>query len=94
MKKLWIEFKQRPWWRKTLNIVELLFAGAGFGIIGAWAIFQLGLTNNAGAIDENYRSLMSVSEIEDLKHAELTQEEHASSSMLHSTATTRWQWTV
>lgn len=75
MKKLWIEFKQRPWWRKTLNIVELLFAGAGFGIIGAWAIFQLGLTNNAGAIDENYRSLMSVSEIEDLKHAELTQEE-------------------
>ncbi len=75
MKKLWIEFKQRPWWRKTMNIVELLFAGAGFGIIGAWAIFQLGLTNNAGAIDENYRSLMSVSEIEDLKHAELTQEE-------------------
>ena len=75
MKKLWIEFKQRPWWRKTLNIVELLFAGAGFDIIGAWAIFQLGLTNNAGAIDENYRSLMSVSEIEDLKHAELTQEE-------------------
>lgn len=75
MKKLWIEFKQRPWWRKTLNIVELLFAGAGFGIIGAWAVFQLGLTKNAGAIDENYRSLMSVSEIEDLKHAELTQEE-------------------
>ena len=75
MKKLWIEFKQRPWWRKTLNIVELLFAGAGFGIIGAWAVFQLGLTNNGGAVDENYRSLMSVSEIEDLKHAHMTQEE-------------------
>ena len=75
MKKLWIEFKQRPWWRKTLNIVELLFALAGLGIIGAWGIFQLGLTNNAGAIDENYRSLMSVSEIEDLKHANMTQEE-------------------
>ena len=75
MKKIWIEFKQRPWWRKTLNIVELLFAGAGFAIIGAWGIYQLGWTNNAGAIDENYRSLMSVSEIEDLKHAELTQEE-------------------
>ena len=75
MKHLWIEFKQRPLWRKVLNIVELLFALAGFGIIGAWAIFQLGLTNNAGAIDENYRSLMSVSEIEDLKHANMTQEE-------------------
>ena len=75
MKKLWIEFKQRPLWRKVLNIAELLFALAGFGIIGAWAVFQLGLTNNAGAIDENYRSLMSVSEIEDLKHANMTQEE-------------------
>ena len=75
MKKLWIEFKQRPWWRKTINIVELFFAGAGFAIIGAWGIYQLGWTNNGGAVDENYRSLMSVSEIEDLKHAKLTQEQ-------------------
>ncbi|MCR5066411.1 MAG: hypothetical protein K6A67_11690, partial [Bacteroidales bacterium] len=33
------------------------------------------MTNNRGAIDENYRSLMSVSEIEDLKHAKLTREQ-------------------
>ena len=75
IKQLWIEFKQRPWWRKTINIVVLFFAGAGFAIIGAWGIYQLGWTNNGGAVDENYRSLMSVSEIEDLKHAKLTQEQ-------------------
>ena len=59
MKKLWIEFKQRPWWRKTLNIVELLFAMAGFGIVGAWAYFELGLTNDSGGNDQftNERSL-------------------------------------
>jgi hypothetical protein len=62
-------------WRKTLNIVELLFAGAGFAIIAAWGIYQLGWTNNGGAVDQNYRSLMSVSEIEELKDAKLTQEQ-------------------
>ena len=50
-------------------------ASAGAAIIGAWGLYQLGVTNNRGAIDENYRSLMSVSEIEDLKHAKLTREQ-------------------
>ena len=75
IKEIWTKFKQRPWWRKTFNIVELLFAGAGFAIIGAWAVYQFGWTNNGGAVDENYRSLMSVSEIEELKDAKLTQEQ-------------------
>ncbi|MBR6997260.1 MAG: hypothetical protein IKI19_00465, partial [Prevotella sp.] len=35
----------------------------------------LGVTNNKGAVDENYRYLMSVSEMQGLKDAELTPEE-------------------
>lgn len=75
MKQLWIEFKQRPLWRKICDILIVLFALAGAAIIGAWGLYQLGVTNNRGAIDKNYRSLMSVSEIEDLKHAKLTREQ-------------------
>ena len=65
----------RPWWRKALNIVTVVFALAGAAIVGAWGLYQLGVTNNRGAIDKNYRSLLAVSELEDLKHAQLTQEE-------------------
>jgi hypothetical protein len=65
----------RPWWRKVLNIVTVLFALAGAAIIGAWGLYQLGVTNNGGAVDKNYRSLMAVSEIEDLKDADLSAEE-------------------
>ncbi|MBP5526951.1 MAG: hypothetical protein J6X79_00695 [Bacteroidales bacterium] len=67
MKKLWTEFKQRPWWRKTIDILMVLFALAGAAIIGAWGLYQLGATNNRGAVDKNYRYLMSVSEIEQIK---------------------------
>ena len=62
-------------WRKICDILIVLFALAGAAIIGAWGLYQLGVTNNRGAIDKNYRSLMSVSEIEDLKHAKLTREQ-------------------
>ncbi len=75
MKQLWIDFKQRPWWRKIVDIVLVLFALAGAAIIGAWGLYQLGVTNNKGAVDENYRYLMSVSEMQGLKDAELTPEE-------------------
>lgn len=68
----WRLWRLRPWWRKTLNIITVLFALAGAAIIGAWGLYQLGVTNNGGAVDKNYRALMSVSEIEDLKHAKLT----------------------
>lgn len=75
MKQLWIDFKQRPWWRKVVDIVLVLFALAGMAIIGAWGLYQLGVTNNKGAVDQNYRYLMSVSEMQGLKDAELTPEE-------------------
>lgn len=75
MKQLWLDFKQRPWWRKTFDILLLLFAMAGFAIIGAWAFYQLGFTKNKGTIDKNYRYMMSVSEMEDLRDSTLTQEQ-------------------
>ena len=75
MKKLWIDFKQRPWWRKAIDILLVIFALAGMAIIGAWGLYQLGVTNNKGAVDKNYRYLMSVSEIKQLKDNQLTPEE-------------------
>ena len=71
----WRLWCQRPWWRKALNVATLLFALAGAAIIGAWGLYQLGVTNNGGAVDKNYRSLLAVSEIEGLKDAQLTQEQ-------------------
>lgn len=75
MRKLWIEFKSRPTWRKICDILLVLFALAGAAIIGAWGLYQTGITNNRGAVDKNYRYLMSVSEIKSLKDAKLTQEQ-------------------
>ena len=72
MKRLWREFVQRSAGRKVLDILLVLFAMAGMAIIGAWGLYQLGVTNNRGAVDENYRSLLSVSEIDRLKDAKLT----------------------
>lgn len=67
--------KKRNYWKLAFNIVVYAFALAGFGIIGAWAFFQLGFTNNSGAVDENYRYLMSVEEMDELDDAELTYEQ-------------------
>ena len=75
MKQLWKDFVSRPWWRKVLDLLLVLFALAGFAIIGAWAFYQLGFTKNKGTIDKNYRYMMSVSEMKDLKDATLTQEQ-------------------
>lgn len=75
MGHLWTEFKQRPVWRKVCDIVLVLFALAGAAIIGAWGLYQLGVTNNRGAVDKNYRYLMSVGEMQKLKGAELTPEQ-------------------
>ena len=72
MRQLWLDFTLRPLWRKVCDILLVLFAMAGIAIIGAWGLFQLGVTNNRGAVDKNYRSLMSVAEIEQLKDAKLT----------------------
>ena len=74
MNQFWLEFKERPLWRKALNIVSALFALAGLAIIGAWGVYQLGLTNDRGAADRNHRSILSVAELESLQGAKLTQE--------------------
>ncbi|MBQ6955117.1 MAG: hypothetical protein IJP80_00660 [Bacteroidales bacterium] len=58
--------------RRIFNLFVYLFALAGFGIIAAWGIFKLGFTNNKGAVDSNYRYLMSVSELENMKASDLT----------------------
>lgn len=75
MKQLWKDFLERPLWRKITDIVLVVFAAAGAAIIGAWGLYQLGVTNNGGAVDKNYRSMMAVSEIDDLKNSKLTAEE-------------------
>ena len=75
MKQFWIDFKARPLWRKIADILLVLFALAGAAILGAWGLYQLGVTNNRGAVDQNYRYLMSVSEMQQLKDVELTPEE-------------------
>ena len=63
MKQLWFDFTQRPWWRKTIDIVLVLFALAGMAIIGAWGLYQLGVTNNKGAIDKNYRYMVDAAAV-------------------------------
>ena len=54
--------------RKNIRIIYFvivhLFAVAGAAIIGAWAIYKLGLTNNSGAIDKNNRYLAEVATLD------------------------------
>ena len=54
--------------RKNVRIAYLvtvhLFAIAGAAIIGAWAIYKLGLTNNRGAIDRNNRYLAEIATLD------------------------------
>ena len=63
-------FFKRKWVRRTYFIVVHLFAIAGAAIIGAWGVYQLGLTNNSGTIDKNYRYLMDVAEMNALAKAD------------------------
>lgn len=75
MKSLWSDFRQRPLWRKICDILLILFALAGAAIIGAWTVFQLNLTNNRGAVDENYRYLSAVGDMQRARDMQLTQEQ-------------------
>lgn len=67
--------RKRSFWRIAFNVVVYAFALAGFGIIGAWAFYQLGGTKNKGAVDKNYRYLMSVEDMASLKDSTLTYEQ-------------------
>ena len=66
---------KRKWGKTIFNILVYAFAIAGFGIIGAWAFYQLGFTKNKGAVDKNYRYLMSVDEMDAIKDSTLTVEQ-------------------
>lgn len=74
-KRFTASWKPRSLWHKIFDIVILAFAIAGFAIIGAWAFFQLGFTKNGGAVDKNYRYLMSVEEMDDLHDRQLSQQQ-------------------
>lgn len=62
--------------RKVFDIVVGLFALAGFAIIGAWAFYQLGFTKNRGAVDKNYRYMLSVDEMKALQDSAFTEQEY------------------
>lgn len=66
-KKCRFPFFRKKWVRVTYNVLLYAFAIAGAAIIGAWVIFKLGLTNNSGSVDENYRYIMDVAEMQKLK---------------------------
>ncbi|MCQ2295187.1 MAG: hypothetical protein MJZ67_05990 [Bacteroidales bacterium] len=68
-------WRNRSVGRKVFDIIVGLFALAGFAIIGAWAFYQLGFTKNRGAVDKNYRYMLSVNEMEALKDSTFTQEQ-------------------
>lgn len=65
--------KKKGFWRIFFRVIVYAFALAGFGIIGAWAAYQLGFANNRGAVDENYRYLMSVNEMKGIQDSTLSQ---------------------
>jgi hypothetical protein len=69
---------KKPLGHRLFNITVYLFAIAGFGIIAAWAIFKLGLTNNKGAVDDNYRYLMSVAELKQMRNSDLSPQQRNS----------------
>lgn len=68
-------WRKRSIGRKIFDILVGLFAFAGFAIISAWAIYQLGLTNNKGSVDRNSRYMLSIDEMKSLKDSTLTPEQ-------------------
>ena len=56
-RSLWKSWKRLKGRSKFYLIVLHLFALVGAGILGAWAFFELGFTNNTGGVDQNNRYL-------------------------------------
>lgn len=69
-------WRRRSAGRKIFDIVVGLFALAGFAIIGAWAFYQLGFTKNRGAVDKNYRYMLSVDEMKALQDSTFTEQQY------------------
>ena len=71
----WRHWRNRKWGRKIFDIIVWIFALCGFAIIGAWAIYKLGFTNDRGTKDSNYRYMLSVDEMKSLKDSVLTEQQ-------------------
>ena len=56
-RSLWKSWKRLKGRTKIYLIVVHLFALVGAAILGAWAFFELGFTNNRGGADRNNRYL-------------------------------------
>ena len=56
-RSLWKSWKRLKGRTKFYLIVLHLFALVGAGILGAWAFYELGFTNNKGGMDKNNRYL-------------------------------------
>lgn len=56
-KSLFSLWKSMKWRTRFCQVFLHLFAFAGMAILGAWAIYQLGLTNDGGSVDSNNRYL-------------------------------------
>ena len=56
-RSLWKSWKRLKGRTKCYLVVLHLFALIGAGILGAWAFFELGFTNNKGGADKNNRYL-------------------------------------
>jgi len=56
-RSLWKSWKRLKGRTKFYLIVLHLFALVGAGILGAWAFYELGFTNNKGGADQNNRYL-------------------------------------
>ena len=56
-RSLWKSWKRLKGHSKFYLIVLHLFALVGLGILGAWAFYELGFTNNKGGTDKNNRYL-------------------------------------
>lgn len=69
-------WRRRSIGRKVFDIVVGLFALAGFAIIGAWAFYQLGFTKNRGAVDKNYRYMLSVDQMKALQDSAFTEQQY------------------
>ena len=56
-RSLWKSWKRLKGRSKFYLIMVHLFALVGAGILGAWAFYELGFTNNKGGMDKNNRYL-------------------------------------
>jgi len=65
-RSLWKSWKELKGRSKAYIIVLHLFALVGAGILGAWAVYELGLTNDKGGTDKNNRYLSGSQKFETL----------------------------